>query len=256
MDLLERISGNRVHYAMNTIGGVRRDLTTEMTQEISKGLKVLEERMEYYRKIVTTEKTILKRTVDVGVLKPKDALSLCAVGPTLRASGIKHDVRADDPYIAYEGIPFNVIIHDGCDVFSRIMVRCDEILESISIAHYALKNLPEGETRIKVSRKVPEGEVVSRVEAPRGELIHYAKTDGTTQPERYKIRSPTLGNIPAVCKMLVGGYVADIPIVLAGIDPCFSCMDRLAFVDINEDKQWVWSGEKLRRYSKKWFRKE
>lgn len=256
MDLLERISGNRVHYAMNTIGGVRRDLAAEMAGEIKKGLEVLEERMKYYKKTVMTEKTILKRTRDVGVLKPKDALTLCAVGPTLRASGIKHDVRLDDPYVAYEDFPFNVVTYDGCDVFSRIMVRCDEVLESMNITRYALDNLPKGEIRIKVARRIPGGETVSRVEAPRGELIHYAKTNGTTRPERYKIRSPTLGNIPALCKMLVGGYIADIPIVLAGIDPCFSCMDRMVFVDVNKNKQWIWSGEELRRYTTKWYRKE
>ncbi|MEA2089801.1 MAG: nickel-dependent hydrogenase large subunit [Thermoproteota archaeon] len=256
MDLLERISGNRVHYAMNTIGGVRRDITPENAEKIKKGLDVLEERMKYYKKIAMTEKTVLKRTREVGMLKPKDALALCAVGPTLRASGIKHDVRADDPYVAYEEIPFNVITYDTCDVFSRVLVRCDEFLESINIIRYALDNLPRGKIRIRVSKKVPEGEAVSRVEAPRGELIHYAKTNGTTQPERYKIRAPTLGNIPALCKMLVGGYIADIPIVIAGIDPCFSCMDRMAFMDVNKDKQWIWSGEELRRYTTKWYRKE
>lgn len=256
MDLLERISGNRVHYAMNTIGGVRRDLTADLNAEIKKGLKTLEQRMNYYREIVTTEKTFLKRTRDVGILRPKDALTLCAVGPTLRASGIKHDVRADDPYAAYDQIPLNVVTHKGCDVFSRVLVRCDEVLESINLTRYAMDNLPEGETKIKVARSIPEGEAVSRVEAPRGELIHYAKTNGTTQPERYKIRSPTLGNIPSLCKMLLGGYIADIPIVIAGIDPCFSCMDRMAFVDKNKDTRWTWSGEELRRYTNKWYRKE
>jgi len=226
MDLLELISGSRVHYAMNTIGGVRRDLPPEMVERVRKGLDVLEDRTKYYKKIVMTEPTISKRTAGIGKLKPRDALALCAVGPTLRASGIKRDVRADDPYIAYDEIPFNVITHNGCDVMSRLFVRCDETFDSISIIRYAMDHLPKGKIRIKVPRKIPEGEAVSRVEAPRGELIHYVKTNGTTKPERYKVRSPTLGNIPSLCKMLVGGYIADIPIVIAGIDPCFSCTDR------------------------------
>jgi len=256
MDLLERVSGNRVHYAMNTIGGVRRDIPSEASEKIKKGLDVLQERMEYYRKIGTTERTVLKRTSEVGILRPKDALSLCAVGPTLRASGVKHDVRADDPYVAYDEIPFEVITCDGCDVLSRLLVRCDETLESISIIRYALDNIPEGEIRVKVPRSVPEGEAVGRVEAPRGELIHYARTNGTTRPERYMLRCPTLANIPSVCKMLIGGSIADIPIVLAGIDPCFACMDRMAFVDVSKDKQWVWSGEELRRYAIEWHKQE
>jgi len=256
MDLLELVSGNRVHYAMNTLGGVRRDIAPEKAEKIRKRLDVLQERMEYYKKIGKSEQTVLKRTEEIGILRPEDALALCAVGPTLRASGIKHDVRADDPYVAYDEIPFSVITYDGCDVLSRLLVRCDEILESINIIRHALERLPRGEIRVKVPRRVPEGEAVGRVEAPRGELIHYARTNGTTKPERYMIRCPTLGNIPSVCKMLVGGYIADIPIVLAGIDPCFACMDRMAFVDSSKDKQWIWSGEELRKYGIKWYRKE
>ena len=251
MDLLEAISGNRVHYAMNAIGGVRRDIKSDIVPKIKKGLDILEERMRYYLDTVRTDLTISKRTVDVGILKKKDALDLCAVGPTLRASGVKNDVRADDPYAAYDEIPFNIITHDGCDVMSRILVRCEEMLESIEIIRYALEHMPEGRTRIRVPMTVPAGEVVSRVEAPRGELIHYAKSNGTTKPERYKIRSPTLGNIPALCKMLLGGHVADIPIILAGIDPCFACMDRMTFIDVKTNKEWVWTMQQLRRHTRK-----
>ena len=252
MDILEFISGNRVHYAMNTIGGVRRDISSDMIPKIKKGLDFLEERIKDYIRIVETDPTIRKRTVNVGVLKPKDAIELCAVGPTLRASGIKNDVRKDDPYAAYDEIPFNVITNDGCDVFARIIVRCEEMLESINMIRYALDNLPSGRLRVRVPLAVPAGEAVSRVEAPRGELIHYARSNGTSRPERYKIRSPTLGNIPALCKMLLGQHVADIPIVLAGIDPCFACMDRIAIVDTKTRKRRVMNFEELRRFSQKW----
>lgn len=251
MNLLELISGNRVHYAMNTIGGVRRDIPSDLTSKIKQALDFLEERTEYYLNMVKTEQTILKRTVGVGVLTSKDAVDLCAVGPTLRASGIKNDVRADDPYVAYGEIPFNVITHDQGDVFSRIRVRVEEMFESINITRYALDHMPTGMTRVKVPMAVPKGEAVSRVEAPRGELIHYIKSNGTTRPERYKVRSPTLGNIPAVCKTLMGGHLADVPIILAGIDPCFSCMDRMAFVDVKTDKHWVWTMQELKRHMSK-----
>jgi Ni,Fe-hydrogenase III large subunit len=251
MNLLELISGNRVHYAMNTIGGVRRDIPAELTPKIKQTLDFLEERAKYYLNTVKTEQTILKRTVGVGVLTPKDAVELCAVGPTLRASGIKNDVRADDPYVAYGEIPFNVITHDQGDVFSRIQVRAEEMLESINITRYSLDHMPEGMTRVKVPMAVPKGETVSRVEAPRGELIHYIKSNGTTKPERYKVRSPTLGNIPAVCKTLMGSHLADVPIILAGIDPCFSCMDRMTFVDVKTDKHWVWTMQELKRHTSK-----
>ena len=256
MDLLELLSGNRVQYAMNMIGGVRRDITPEISSEIMKGVKVLGERMKYYKKICSDDKTILARSVNVGILKTKDAISLCAVGPTLRASNVKRDVRADDPYAAYDEIPFHVVTYDGCDVASRIATRCDEVIESVEIIRYALEHLPTGSIEVIVSRVVPPAEIVSRVEAPRGENIHYLRSNGTDKPSRYKVRSPTLANLTALCKMLIGGYIADIPIVIAGIDPCFCCMDRLTFVDINNDETWGWEGEKLRRYGIKWYKKQ
>jgi membrane-bound hydrogenase subunit alpha len=247
LDMFEMITGNRIHYAINTIGGVRRDIHADMVPKIRKGLDFLEKRLRYYLNAVQTEQTILKRAAGVGILKSKDAVDLCAVGPTLRASGIMNDVRVDDPYAAYDEIPFQVIVRDDCDVLARILVRCEEMLESIEIMRHALHSMPGGIVKVKAPMKVPQGEVVSRVEAPRGELIHYAKSNGTTKPERYKVRSPTLGNIPALCKMLLGGYVADIPIVLAGIDPCFACMDRMAFVDVKKNKKWNWTMQQLRR---------
>ncbi len=247
LDILETISGNRIHYAMNTIGGVRRDIPATIVPKIKEGLNFLERRAKRYLDVVQSEQTILKRASGVGFLTPQDAVSLCAVGPTIRASGIRRDVRADDPYVAYDEIPFNVVTRDRCDILSRMLVRCEEILESIEIVRFVLGGMPQGALRVKVPVKVPQGEAVSRVEAPRGELIHYVKSNGTISPERYKVRSPTLANIPALCKMLIGGYVADIPIVLAGIDPCFSCMDRMAFVDVKRDEKWVLTLQQLRR---------
>ena len=255
MDLIERFSGNRVNKAIPTIGGVRRDITSELARDIKKGCDVLEERVKYYKELCLNERTVLNRAVGVGILTPRDAVALSAVGPTLRASGIKSDVRADAPYLVYSEIPFNIITYDGCDVASRVLVRCDEVLESINIILYCLDHMPDGPIRAKVPlfMRVPEGEVVTLWEAPRGELIHYLKSTGGTKPYRYKIRAPTLGNIPSVCKMLIGGYIADVPIVLASIDPCFSCTDRMTFVKLNTDERWVWTHEQLRRYGLKWY---
>ncbi len=247
MGLLEELSGNRVHYAMNTIGGVRRDITSEGASKTRSTLDSFEKRTKDYAKIMKTERTFQKRAQGVGILKKQDAIDLGAVGPTLRGSGVKNDVRADDPYAAYDEIPFEVISHEGCDVLCRTIVRCEEMLQSINMVRFALDHMPTGELRVKVPPAVPAGEAVSRVEAPRGELMHYAKSNGTTKAERYKIRSPTLANIPALCKTLIGSHIADIPLILAGIDPCFSCMDRMAFIDSKTSKRWIWSMEELRR---------
>jgi NADH-quinone oxidoreductase subunit D len=255
MDLIERFSGNRVNKGIPTIGGVRRDIPSELIRDIRKGLDILEQRMKYYMNLILKERTILDRAVGVGILTPHDAVALGAVGPTARASGIKSDVRADDPYLVFDEIPFNLVTHDGCDVASRVIVRCNEFMESINIIRYCLDHLPDGPVRVKVPvlMRVPEAEVVCLWEAPRGELIHYFKSTGGTMPYRYKIRSPTLGNLSAVQKMLIGNYIADIPIIIAAIDPCFSCTDRMAFVNVNTEKSWVWDSEQLRRYGNKWY---
>jgi len=254
--VLEMISGKRVNYGVSTIGGVRRDITCTMIEQIDDKVNHLENKAKYYKKICTREQTILKRTVGVGILKPRDALNLCAVGPTLRASGIRRDVRADEPYAAYGEIPFRVITYNGCDVASRILVRIDEIIESIKIIRYCLKNIPEGSIRTTVPRKVPEGEAVSLVEAPRGEDLHYLKSDGSDKPARLKVRAPTLANLPSLCKMLIDINIADIPVVIAGIDPCIACAERVVLVNRKSKKRWIYSGNELWRYAEEWYRKK
>jgi len=254
MSLLEMISGNRVNYAMSTIGGVRRDISDELKHKILKGLDILEERTKYYKEICMKEQTILVRAANVGILSKEKAQKLNAVGPTARASGVDVDIRRDDPYGAYDEVPFEVIVYDTCDVLARILVRVDETIQSVLMSRWILENLPSGEIRTKFARKIAENEVLGRVEAPRGELLYYIKSNGTDKPERLKVRTPTLANLLPVAEMLKGGYIADIPIVLAGIDPCFACMDRALFVDENSGKTWVWGKEQLRIYSIKWYK--
>jgi len=254
LDVLEMITGNRVLYAINQIGGVRHDIDDKIAAYMRKALSYLRERTKYYKGIVERDPTINARAVEVGILKKRDAIALCAVGPTTRGSGVKFDIRADDPYAALDEVPFNVVVYDTEDVMARTLVRIDEILESISMIEYALDHMPSGDIRVRVPRVVPAGEAVSRVEAPRGELVYYVRSAGGEKPERVKVRTPTLANIPALCKMLEGAYVADIPVIVASIDPCLACMDRAIFVDVSKEKVWVWSERELRRYSLRWYR--
>jgi len=255
LKMVEEVTGKRVNYDINYLGGVRRDLTPEAIHEMRKGLDQLAERTKYYTRVCKNERTVLKRTVDVGRLSPKDAEALCAVGPTLRASGVKRDIRADDPYAAYEETPFTVITYEGCDVASRLWVRCDEIQESIRIIRHALDTLPGGEISVRVPRAVPAGEAISRVEAPRGENLHYVRADGSENPARLKIRAPTLANLLPLCTMFVDMNIADIPLIIAGIDPCIACAERMTFIDPRKTAQWSWSSEELRRRSVQWYRK-
>ncbi|MCK9604084.1 MAG: nickel-dependent hydrogenase large subunit, partial [Candidatus Omnitrophica bacterium] len=119
MDILATLTGNRVNYGMNTIGGVRRDISKEQMQEVLKGIDILEERTKYYIEVATEETTIIKRLSGVGVLYYDEAVKLDAVGPTARASGVDRDVRRDDPYAAYAEMNFKVITDDHSDVYGR-----------------------------------------------------------------------------------------------------------------------------------------
>ncbi|MHC1564113.1 MAG: hydrogenase large subunit [Candidatus Hecatellaceae archaeon] len=255
MDLLELISGNRVNYAMSTVGGVRRDISDAVAHQIKKGMEILRKRLDVYTEVVEKEPTLRKRVIDVGKLSPHDAVALCAVGPTLRMTGVKRDVRADDPYQAYDEIPFNVATYDTGDVLAQIIVRVVETYEAANIIDYAIDHMPSGPIKVKVPWNIAPNEIITRGEAPRGELFYYFKSNGTEKPERVKIRTPTLGNIPAVCEMLKGYHIAEIPIVFAGIDPCLSCTARFAFIDERKGKSWVWSGDQLRTYRRKYYKR-
>jgi NADH-quinone oxidoreductase subunit D len=233
---------------------VRRDLTAAHVAKIREALPILEERTRYYLNLATGETTFLARAKGVGILTKEDAIRLGAVGPNARASGVDRDVRRDDPYAAYAEIPFEVITADSCDILGRTAVRVFELFECYKMIRYILDNLPEGDIRTKVMRKIPAGEAVSRYEAPRGEDIHYVASNGTDKPERVKVRAPTLANWPSIAHILVGHYIADIPLVLAAIDPCFSCTDRairMTSRDTGERQTMDW--EDLRRYSIEWY---
>ncbi len=242
-DLLETVSGNRGHYAMTTLGGVRHDITPEMADKIREGMKIIRARAEYYAEIATTEATFLKRVVDVGLLSGERCRELGAVGPTLRGSGVSWDIRTVFPYLKYDQVEWQVRTSELCDVLGRTLVRVQEVIDACDIAVQALDMMPEGEIQAKFPRKVPEGEATARVEAQRGELIYYVRSDGSDVPARVKIRTPTLANLPAVLEMLKGGYIADIPITFASIDPCMSCTDRMVVLDdvrTGDSRQLTW----------------
>lgn len=255
MDILALLTGNRVNYGINTIGGVRRDITSAQAQEVLKGIDILSERTKYYLEVAAEEATIIKRLSGVGLLYYDEALRLDAVGPTARASSIDRDIRRDDPYAAYQEISFNVITDNHCDVYGRTIVRVKELMESYRIIRQCLKNLPAGLIAIKSPRNIPAGEAVSRYEAPRGEDLHYVKSNGSEKPERVKIRAPTLANLQAVKQMLKERYLADMPIVIAAIDPCFSCTDRLISIEhLDKRNKKILSWERLRAYGIEWYR--
>ncbi len=255
MDLLAMITGNRVHYGMNTVGGVRRDVTAEQIQEIRKGVDILEERTKYYIQLALDEVTIIKRLSGVGVLPRDDAYRLCATGPTGRASEVDYDVRRDDPYLVYDELEFKVVTSNTSDVYGRTVVRLGELMESFSMIRQLCDRMPDGPIVAKAPRKIPAGEATSRYEAPRGEDIHYVRANGTEKPDRVKVRAPSLANIQSVALMLQEQNLADLPIVIAAIDPCFSCTDRMIGIKQDGRPTTLLPWEEVRRSGIEWYRK-
>jgi membrane-bound hydrogenase subunit alpha len=255
MDLLATLTGNRVNYGINTLGGVRRDVTKEQLEIITKTIDAVEERTKYYIHLAQEELTLKARLAGVGYLSKEDALRLGAVGPVARASGVDRDVRRDDPYAVYDELQFKVITSDCCDVYGRVLVRCGELMETFSIIRQIVKNIPDGPIAAKVPRKIQAGEAISRYEAPRGEDMHYVRANGTDKPERVKVRAPTLANIQTVSKMLEDRNLADLPIVIAAIDPCFSCTDRMiGVVDSKNQSSNVMKWGDIHDFGIRWYK--
>jgi membrane-bound hydrogenase subunit alpha len=235
-DLLEYLTGNRINYLINTIGGVRRDITAQKAEKIRKVMDNMKALSNYLLRLLDENGNIAKKTKGVGILPKDKALDLGAVGPTLRGSGIESDVRKDDPYAAYGELDFEVITEEEGDVRAKSLVRARETLESIKIIEQALDNLPSGEIATKPGEPLKKEEV-GRAEAPRGELIYYIKSNGTNIPERVKVRTPSFANDFTLIEMLRGDLLQNARIIIESIDPCFACTDRLTVVDTNAGKK-------------------
>lgn len=257
MDLLEVLTGNRVHYSVNLIGGVKYDVTETQADAIRKAIDFLEERLHFYLRVVTTDETFLARTRDVGTMTKEQAIRFGTVGPTARASGVEMDIRTAAPYASYADFPVNVVTNTRGDLEARFVVRIQELFETCRLIRDILEKMPPGELTTKVPRRLPPGETISRVEAPRGELLYFLKSNGSDKPERLKIRTPSLCNWASVMQLAVGYKLADMPMMLAGIDPCFSCNDRLFSIkqarSAGESQVWTW--ETLRRYGIEYYQR-
>jgi NADH-quinone oxidoreductase subunit D len=253
LDLFEMITGNRNSYAMFKIGGVRRDIENHKIPRIRETLDIIKEKTALLTGAVLDDPVIHARTKGVGVLTRDDIVNYAAVGPTARASGVAIDIRRDDPYAAYPLVNWKVITAEEGDVFAKARVRLLEIFESISIIQQCLDGLKkekEGETEVVV-KEIPEGMGTGRAEAPRGEVFHFVKTDGSNYPVRHKIRAPSYVNIATFHKSCIGQSISDATISLAAVDPCYCCTERMAVLyDIHSGER-IMDGKELLELSAK-----
>jgi len=262
LDLLEYLTGNRINYGIFMIGGVRRDISKEQVPRVRKTLDYYRDIYGKIEDVFLNDPTIALRTKNVGVLTKKDAINFCAVGPTTRASGVKKDVRQDQPYSAYADLEVKAITPDiltgvvNGDVYDRIIVRLLELVQSIQIIEQCLENMPSGEivaekklVKLLNQLKKAKGEGIGRHEAPRGECIHYVKLNESELPEVWKARAPTYNNLMSWVPMLLGQQIADIPIVIASIDPCIACMDRVTILNKDNGQKKVLTKKDLHELS-------
>jgi membrane-bound hydrogenase subunit alpha len=231
LEVFEKITGNRNHYGMMRVGGVARDVFPDIIPGLLKILDESDEKMVMVAKAAADDPVLKARLKGVGVLSRQAAVDYCAVGPTARASGVPIDVRRDEPRDAYGLVDFKVIVRDGGDVYDKLVVRILETIESTKIVRQCLEKLKTVRGPIRADVKnVSAGEGVGRYEAPRGEVFHYVRTDGSNRPVRHKVRAPSFSNIPTCHASCQGIPLADALITLASIDPCYCCTERVLHV--------------------------
>jgi ech hydrogenase subunit E len=224
LDLIEASTGGRVIFGSCKIGGVRRDIDFAGLQHLLQELDTVERDTRDITRVFLHDNSVKKRLVGVGVVPPQDARSLGCVGPTLRASGVTQDLRQLG-YAAYNDLEFGPITRAEGDSFARCAVRCEEIFQSIDLIRQAVAKIPDGEIAVKVTGN-PNGEYIARTEQPRGEVVYYLKANGSKSLQRFRVRTPTFANLPALLKLLPGCDLADVPVLVLTIDPCISCTER------------------------------
>jgi len=180
--------------------------------------------MHEVTKVFLDDNSVKARLCGVGVLSKQEAWDLGCVGPMLRASGVAQDMRKLG-YAAFKDIQVEPVTRTEGDSYDRCAVRCHELFQSVQIIRQAFAKIPDGEIAVKVTGN-PTGETITRTEQPRGEVVYHLKANGSKFLQRFRVRTPTFANLPAMLKVLPGCDLADVPMIVLTIDPCISCTER------------------------------
>jgi ech hydrogenase subunit E len=224
LNIIEATTGGRVIFGSCKIGGVRRDMDAGAIKDTLAELEVIERDLREITTVFINDNSVKRRLRGVGVLSRQEAHDLGCVGPVLRASGVAQDLRKLG-YAAYQELEMEPVTRTEGDSYARCAVRCEELFQSISLIRQALGKIPAGEIAVKVTGN-PKGEVIVRTEQPRGEVVYCLKADGSKNLQRFRVRTPTFANLPAMLKLLQGCELADVPVLVLTIDPCISCTER------------------------------
>jgi len=225
LDEMEATTGGRVIQGVCKVGGVRRNISDEFLSQMDNRLDGIEDQIRELNKVFLSDHVMKKRLQGKGILSKEDAYALGAVGPMARASGLAVDQRMHE-YLAYGDLGFKPVVAKGCDGYARCEVRCNELLQSVELIRRIITDMPEGDEVAVSVKGNPDGEYFSRSEQPRGEVVHYLRGNGTKYLTQFRVRTPTLANVPSLVKILPGCELADVPQVVLTIDPCIGCMER------------------------------
>lgn len=254
LDLFECATGARFHQSYFVIGGCRWELPPEFPEMMKKFLREFPKFLVEARKLVTGNRIFQRRTRGVGRISGKDAIEWGLSGPSIRGSGVKWDIRKSEPYSGYETYDFEVPVYSDGDVWSRYLVRMDEMEESVKLCNQALERIKEpgpvmsDHPKLKMPDRdlmkkhidvmihhfllasegftVPIGEVYFPIESARGELGYYVVSDGKERPWRVRVRAPSFVNLAALPKMVAGQLLADVVAVIGSIDIVLGDVDR------------------------------
>ncbi len=247
MYLCEIITGNRKTYGINIVGGVTIDVLPDHLKDMERVIREIEKEVIELKEIILDDEVIQLRFKNVGILIEEEAKKFFVGGPVARASGIDIDIRRNFPYAAYSEIDFRTPLRKDGDIWARTIVRLEEILISINILRQIINYIPEGDTSVKFSKIEPWKEAISYIEAPRGQLFHYVMTGPEGRPYRWSVRAPSYQNYQALSVLLKGGSIADAPLIIASIDPCFSCTERYETIDLKDKSVKIYTAEELKK---------
>ena len=228
--VFESVSGARMMHSYFRIGGVAQDVPEDFIPRVRALLDALKQGIDRCDKLLTYNEIFLERTIGIGKLPADEAVGFGVSGPTLRASGVPHDVRVDDPYLVYDRFGFEIPIGNNGDCWDRYWVRIEEMRQSVRIIEQALGMMEPGAILNRVHKfgfvKPPVGEVYVRAENPRGDFGVYLVSEGRETPYRVKVRAPSFSNLMALKRMVEGEYIADAVVILGSIDIVLGEVDR------------------------------
>lgn len=230
--IFEELCGARLLYNYIRAGGVSRDMSPGLTEKVSEFCKYFKPQLKEMDALLTRNAIFVNRTKDVGIVPLDLAISYNFSGPNLRGSGMNWDIRKVHPYSGYEKYEFDVCVATGeygtiGDCWNRYEVRIREMFESLKIIEQAIEQLPEGEIKGKVAKNVkPKGEIYMTTECPRGELGYHLVADGSKNPYRLKVNSPSFNAISCMDEISGGAMLADVVAIIGSLDIVLGEVDR------------------------------